>query len=75
MMLQSKAPSVFALCDNCYWCATYFDKDRLLSNKSCPQCRSDSNNELTLFPIMSSESFTFYLNENGSIQLKLDMAF
>jgi hypothetical protein len=53
------------------WCATYFDKDRLLSDKSCPQCRSVINNELTLFPIMSNESFTFYRNDNGSEQLKL----
>ena len=36
-----------------------------------PQCRSVINNELTLFPIMSNESFTFYLNDNDSVQLKL----
>jgi hypothetical protein len=71
MMLQSKTPPIFALCGDCYWCATYFAKDRLLSDKSCPQCRSVVNNELTLFPIISNESFTFYLNDNGSEQLKL----
>jgi hypothetical protein len=71
MILHAKAPPLLVLCDNCYWCATYFAKHRLLSDKSCPQCRSVINNELTSFPIMSSESFTFYLNENGSVQLKL----
>jgi hypothetical protein len=71
MMLQSKAPPIFALCRNCYWCATYFDKDRLSSDKSCPQCRSVINNELTLFHILSNESFTFYHDEKRSLQLNV----
>ena len=56
MILQSQSPPIFMLCDNCYWCATYFDKGRLLSKKSCPQCKSN-NNELSSFPIISNESF------------------
>ena len=72
MMLQSKTPPIFALCGNCYWCATYFDKDRLSSDKSCPQCRSVINNELTLFHILSNESFTFYHESTAEC---LDMPF
>ena len=57
---------IFILCDTCYWCATYFDKTRIPSNNNiCPQCKAN-NNELTSFPIMSNESFTFdYYGKRG----------
>jgi hypothetical protein len=57
--LQS-AP-VFVLCERCYWCATFLDKDRLLeeegvdNNKSriCPRC--DDIDSISSLPIVSNE--------------------
>ena len=69
MILQSQSPPIFALCDKCYWCATYFDKNRLSSEKSCPQCRSNDN-ELTSFPIMSNKSFTFDHDDKDRVELE-----
>jgi predicted Zn-ribbon and HTH transcriptional regulator len=48
------SPPVFMLCDKCYWCATYFNNNRILVNNNCPQCNANSN-ELTSFPITSNE--------------------
>jgi len=56
------SPPIFILCDNCYWCATYLDKTRIPGENRCPQCDMN-NNELTSFPIMSNESFTFDYNK------------
>lgn len=55
---QSSPPPIFILCDTCYWCATYLDKRRIPKNNTCPKCNVN-NSELTSFPIMSNESFTF----------------
>ena len=52
--LEGPSPE-FILCDKCLWCATYFDKTRLLSNR-CLQCGA---NNIEPLPIMSNESFTF----------------
>ncbi|MFL6424959.1 MAG: hypothetical protein ACJ71R_15385 [Nitrososphaeraceae archaeon] len=60
---------IFILCDICYWCATYFDKTRLLMDSNCPQCNAN-NNELTSFPIMSNESFTFDHNGKRGVELE-----
>ena len=55
--------------DNCYWCATYFDKTRTPVDNTCPQCGTN-NNELTSFPIMSNESFTFDYNDKHGVELE-----
>ena len=60
---------IFILCDTCYWCATYFDKARIPINNKCPQCNSN-NNELSSFPIMSNESFTFSCNDKRGVELE-----
>jgi hypothetical protein len=60
---------LFILCDSCYWCATYFDKTRIPGGNICPQCRAN-NNELTSFPIMSNESFTFDYNDKRGVELE-----
>jgi hypothetical protein len=62
------SPPLFILCDSCYWCATYFDKTRIPVDNNCPQC-SANNNELTSFPIMSNESFTFDYNDKLGVEL------
>ena len=65
---QSSSP-IFILCEICYWCATYFDKTRIPIDNKCPQC-SANNNELTSFPIMSNESFTFDHNDKRGVELE-----
>jgi predicted Zn-ribbon and HTH transcriptional regulator len=62
------SPPVFILCDTCYWCATYFDKTRIPRENKCPQCNAN-NNELTSFPIMPNESFTFIYNDKQGLEL------
>ena len=68
---SSSSPPIFILCDKCYWCATYFDKSRISGENRCPQCDANSN-ELTSFPIMSNESFTFDHDDKRGIELNLD---
>jgi hypothetical protein len=63
------SPPIFILCDSCYWCATYFDKTRTPVNNVCPQCGTN-NNELTSFPIMSNEAFTFDYNDKHGVELE-----
>ena len=60
---------IFVLCDSCYWCATYFDKTRIPADNNCPQCNANKN-ELTSFPIMPNESFTF--NYDGKLGVELE---
>jgi predicted Zn-ribbon and HTH transcriptional regulator len=69
---SSSSPPIFILCDKCYWCATYFDKSRISGENRCPQCDANSN-ELTSFPIMSNESFTFDHDDKRGIELNLDL--
>ena len=65
----SSSPPVFILCDKCYWCATCFDKNRIPGKNRCPQCDANDN-ELTSFPIMSNESFTFDYNDKRGVELE-----
>ena len=65
----SSSPPIFILCDNCYWCATYFDKTRIPGDNTCPQCGAN-NNELTSFPIMSNEAFTFDYNDKHGVEFE-----
>jgi predicted Zn-ribbon and HTH transcriptional regulator len=66
---SSQLPPIFILCDTCRWCATYFDKTRIPRGNICPQCRAN-NNELTSFPIMSNESFTFIYDGKRGVELE-----
>ena len=66
---RSILPPIFILCDSCYWCATYFDKTRIPGHNRCPQCNAN-NNELTSFPIMSNESFTYSYNDKRGIEFE-----
>jgi hypothetical protein len=63
-------PAIFILCDKCRWGATYFDKNRLPRENGCPQCSANNNGELTSFPIMPNESFTFGYNDKRGIELE-----
>ena len=66
---SSSSPPIFILCDSCYWCATYFDKTRTPVDNTCPQCGAN-NSELTSFPIVSNESFTFDYNSKRGVELE-----
>jgi hypothetical protein len=63
------ADSVFVLCETCHWCATYFDKARVPSNK-CPIC---SNTSISTFPILPNEEFTFNYNEKRGVDLEFGL--
>ena len=63
------SPSIFVLCEKCYWCATYLDKTKVPMDGSCPKCNTNSN-DLTSFPIMSNESFTFDYNNKHGVELE-----
>lgn len=65
---QSSSP-LFALCDECRWCATYFDTDRLPNENRCPHCNTTSH-ELSILSIMPNESFTFNHNDKRGVELK-----
>jgi hypothetical protein len=64
----SSSSPVFILCDKCYWCVTYYDKGRRPIDNNCPQCRAGI--EMSSFPIMSNESFTFNYNERRGVELQ-----
>jgi predicted Zn-ribbon and HTH transcriptional regulator len=66
---SSSSPPVFMLCDTCYWCATYLDKTRIPTENKCPQCNAN-NNELSSFPILPNESFTFIYNDKRGVELE-----
>ena len=63
------SPPIFVLCDTCYWCATYRDKTRMPVDNTCPQCGS-KNSELTSFPIISNEAFTFDYSDKRGVELE-----
>ena len=47
-------------------CSTYFDKDRLPTEK-CPICL---NRKMSSFPILPNESFTFNYNDKRGVELE-----
>ena len=57
---------IFILCETCYWCATYFDKDRLPTEK-CPICL---NRKMSSFPILPNEAFIFNYNDKHGVELE-----
>jgi hypothetical protein len=65
---SSSSQPIFILCDKCYWCATYLDKTKILSENICPQCDANNNSELTSFPIVSNELFTFDHNDKREVE-------
>ena len=62
---SNQEESIFVLCETCYWCATYFKKSSLPIH-GCPNCFSV---DLSSFPILSEEAFTFDYDEKRGTQL------
>jgi hypothetical protein len=67
---KSLLPSIFLLCNKCLWSATYFDKNRLPDGNTCPLCGTNNNNELSSFPIMPNESFTFSYDVKRGLEIE-----
>jgi hypothetical protein len=65
---RSVSAPIFALCDICHWCATYFGNSRIPVDNKCPQCNTN-NNELSSMPIMHNESFTFGYDDKRGVEL------
>ena len=73
---QLQSAPVFVLCERCYWCATFLDKNRLLEeegvdddkSKICPRC--DDIDSISSLPIVSNESFTFNYTVKRGIELQ-----
>jgi hypothetical protein len=63
---HSSLQDIFILCETCHWCATYFDKDRLPTEK-CPICL---NRKMSSFPILLYESFTFNYDDKRGVDLE-----
>ena len=57
---------IFILCETCHWCATYFDKSRLPTEK----CLICLNTEMSSFPILPNEAFTFNYNDKRGVDLE-----
>jgi hypothetical protein len=66
---DSSVDSIFALYETCYWCATYFDKSRVPTNK----CLICENNIISTFPILPNEKFTFSYNEKRGVELEFGL--
>jgi hypothetical protein len=62
-----KNENIFILCDSCFWCATYLVKNFLPMENGCPSCLET---QLSSFPIMPNESFTFNYTETHGVELE-----
>lgn len=62
---------IFFLCEDCLWSMTLLDKSHLEEivgrDSTCPMCRQG---DLTSFPIILNESFTYDYSENRGIDIK-----
>lgn len=62
---------IFILCEDCMWSVTSFDKSRLFKvigeDGLCPMCCQD---QLSSFPLMSDDSFTYRYSEKKGIEVK-----
>jgi hypothetical protein len=66
---KSSLPSICLLCNKCLWSATFFDKNRLPYENTCPLCRNN-NNKLSSFPIMPNESFAFSYDVKRGLEIE-----
>ena len=61
---------IFFLCDHCLWSMTSLDKthldDILGKDNLCPICTQD---ELSSFPLMANDSFTYTRSKNRGVEI------
>ena len=62
---------IFFLCEDCMWSVTSLDKSRLQmaigKDGICPLCHQD---QLSSFPLISNDSFTYRYSEKYGIEVK-----
>jgi len=60
---------IFFLCEDCMWSVTCFDKSRLFKviGEDCPVCHQD---QLSSFPLILNDSFTYRYSEKRGIEVK-----
>lgn len=62
---------IFFLCDSCFWGITSLDKSHLEEiigmENTCPMCFQD---QLSSFPLVLSDSFTYGYSEKRGIEIK-----
>ncbi|MGE5685827.1 MAG: hypothetical protein ACM3ZS_11920 [Nitrososphaerota archaeon] len=62
---------IFFLCEDCLWSMTVLDKSRLGEiigrDNTCPRCWQD---DISSFPLVLNESFTYEYSENRGIDIK-----
>ena len=59
---------IFVVCDACFWATTYLDKSRLpVLDSRCSRCQEV---ELSSFPILANESFTYTHSEKRGLELR-----
>ena len=55
---------LFALCESCYWTATFFTK---IETYHCPVCQSK---DVALIPLRSDEKYEYSLASDQGLQVK-----
>jgi hypothetical protein len=61
----------FAICNSCYWCASYFGIDDLESSSSqVLRCHLCNSHNTELIPISSNESFRIEYNVTRGMQME-----
>ena len=62
---------IFFLCEDCLWSMTLLDKSHIEEiigpDSTCPRCRQD---DLSSFPLVLNESFTYDYSEEKGIDIK-----
>jgi len=77
-MNKTKSPTsterIFLLCDQCFWAVTCLDKIYLREiigkNNKCPFCSQD---QLSSFPVMPNDSFTYSYSKKRGIELNFSI--
>ena len=60
----------FAICNSCYWCASYFGIDSLESSSQVLRCHLCNSHNTELIPISSNESFRIDYNVTRGMQME-----
>ena len=65
---------IFLLCDKCFWTVTCLNKvylqKILAKNNRCPNCSQD---QLSSFPVMPNDSFTYSYSKKRGIELNFGL--
>jgi hypothetical protein len=73
--IQRSSQVYFVMCNSCYWCATYFNIDKLESiftplSSSNPNCHLCDSHSVELMPISTDESFKIEYNPVRGVEIE-----